>query len=193
MKTINIKDYCDQEEKRHQLQLYIGNTYGERVRERSGIDKLCETEDCIVVEFPENTMGVSSGFLEGLFENVALTYGVDGLRKKVRIETNGYDINEQLHTVYSRFAQKEQIQAEKEHDKERSKKSDAVMLRLANVFIAVLAVPISILLCCVMPVTALLFALPYWVATGNDPKWWMVPAFQFWEWLEQQIDYQRFN
>lgn len=187
MKTINIKDYCDQEYNGHLLQVYVGNTYGERVRERSGIDELCKTEDCITVEFPKSTVGISSGFLEGLFENIALKYGVDGLRKKVRIKTNGYDINEQLCTVCSRFAKTEQIQTEKDHDKERIKQFNAIMLRLANVIIAVLIVPVSILLWVVMPVTALLFALPYWVATGNAPKWWMVPAFSFWDWLGQQI------
>lgn len=193
MKTINIKDYCDQEDNGHLIQVYVGNTYGERVRERSGIDELCKTEDCITVEFPKSTVGISSGFLEGLFENIALKYGVDGLRKKVRIKTNRYDINEQLCTMYSRFAKTEQIQTEKDHDKERGKQFNAIMLRLANVIIAVLIVPVSILLGEITLVTLLLLALPYWIATGNAPKWWMAPVYSFWDWMGQQVHDQRFN
>lgn len=86
--------------------VYTGRPRGKAVRENSHIDELLEQYENVTVVIPPDVFSITPSFLEEMFFNVVRKYGRGVFGEKIKIETNGYSIENQLDEAIGRILSK---------------------------------------------------------------------------------------
>lgn len=86
--------------------VYTGRPRGKKVREDSHIDEILAQYGNITVVIPPDVFSITPSFLEEFFFNAVKTYGRGVFGEKIKIETNGYSIDDQLEEAIGRILTK---------------------------------------------------------------------------------------
>jgi hypothetical protein len=96
---INLEDYRAEGAK-----VFTGRDRGKFAREQSGIDKLINEYENIIIIIPSNVYSIIPSFFEELFLNVVTKLGRDEFYKKFKIESKGdYKFEKPLNEAIERI------------------------------------------------------------------------------------------